>query len=123
MTGRNVLVVLLEDGFESSLRQAIAEREDGTPKVHVVAPASVGPLEWLATDEDAAPTEASVRGLEAEWSLAENAEVGSRAQVGSNTDNATHDGASAVLSDPLESRSAGRPQTRSKKGFVLAGVE
>jgi uncharacterized protein involved in exopolysaccharide biosynthesis len=43
-------VVLLEDGFESRLRQAVAERGNGTPKVHVVAPASVGPLERLATD-------------------------------------------------------------------------
>jgi hypothetical protein len=77
VTRRNVLVVLLEDGFESPLRQAIAERGNGAPKVHVVAPASVGPLEWLATDEDAARAEASIRGLEAEWSLAEDADVGS----------------------------------------------
>jgi hypothetical protein len=75
VTRRNVLVVLLEEGLESPLRQAIAERGNGTPKVHVVAPSSVGPLEWLATDEDAARAEAFARGVEAEWSLAETAEV------------------------------------------------
>ncbi len=69
MTARNVLAVVLEDGLESRLRQAIAERGDGMPHVRVVAPARVSPLEWFATDEDAARAEAEVRALENEWSL------------------------------------------------------
>jgi hypothetical protein len=29
----------------------VEERGDGLPNVYVVAPAQVGPLHWLATDE------------------------------------------------------------------------
>jgi len=57
------------------MRQAVAEHADGEPTVHVVAPTWVGPLEWLATDEDDARSEAEVRALEAEWTLADQAEV------------------------------------------------
>ena len=72
---RNLLVVLLEQGSRSRLRRAIAVRGDGQVNVHVVAPTRVGPLEWLATDEDAARAEAAVRAFEVEWTLADEAEV------------------------------------------------
>jgi hypothetical protein len=64
MAGRNVLAVLLEDGLQSRLRQAIWQRGDGTPTVRAVAPARVGPLESFATDEDDADvSEAAERAL------------------------------------------------------------
>jgi hypothetical protein len=66
MAGANLLVLLLADGSENRLRRALAERGD-EPSLHVVAPARVEPLEWLATDEDEARAEAEVRALEAEW--------------------------------------------------------
>jgi len=44
-------------------------------RIHVVAPALVGPLDWLATAEDRARLEAEVRLLEAEWTLADEGEV------------------------------------------------
>jgi len=49
------------------------------PNVYVVAPAHVGPLHWLATDEQAARAEAGVRALEAEWILSGEAAVGGEA--------------------------------------------
>jgi hypothetical protein len=58
---RNLLVVLLNDALLSELRSAVAERGDGLPNVYVVAPTHVGPLHWLATDEQAARSEAGVR--------------------------------------------------------------
>jgi hypothetical protein len=73
---RNLLVVLLGDASLSELRSAVEERADGMPNVYVVAPAHVGPLHWLATDEQAAREEAGVRALEAEWILAGDAAVG-----------------------------------------------
>ena len=75
MGGRNVLVVLLEDVPRSRLRLAIARRGDGEPNVRVVAPTRLGTLQWLATDEDAARAEADTRALEAEWLLADEADV------------------------------------------------
>ena len=72
---RNVLVLLLEESSRSRLRRAVAERGDGQANVHVVAPTRVGPLEWLATDEDEARAEAAVRAFDAEWTLAGDAEV------------------------------------------------
>jgi hypothetical protein len=72
---RNVLVLLLEDDSRSRLRRAIAQRGDGRANVHIVAPTRVGPLEWLATDEDDARAKAAVRALEAEWMLAGDAEI------------------------------------------------
>jgi hypothetical protein len=74
MDRRNLLVLLLADGSESQLRHALAERVD-EPNIHVVAPAQVGPLEWLATDEDDARAAADVRALEAEWILADQGRV------------------------------------------------
>ncbi|MGI8479263.1 MAG: hypothetical protein ACR2M2_05320 [Gaiellaceae bacterium] len=75
MAERNLLVVLLEDRFRPRLRQAIAERNDETARVHVVAPARVGPLEWFATDEDEARAAAAARVLEVERLLADEVEV------------------------------------------------
>ena len=43
--------------------------------MHVVAPTRVGMLDWLATDEDAARATAEVQALEAEWALADDADV------------------------------------------------
>jgi hypothetical protein len=71
----NLLVVLLEGGSEAQLREAIARRADAATAVHIVAPAHVSALRWLATDEDEARAEADMRALAAEWSLAEDAEV------------------------------------------------
>ncbi len=74
-----LLVVLLNDASLPELRSAVEERGDGFPNVYVVAPARVGPLHWLATDEQAAREEAGVRALEAEWILAGEAAVGGEA--------------------------------------------
>ena len=60
---RNLLVVLLGDASFAELRSAVEARADGSPHVYVVAPAHVGPLHWLATDEQAARDEAGVRAL------------------------------------------------------------
>lgn len=76
---RNLLVVLLNDALLSELRSAVEERGDGLPNVYVVAPTHVGPLHWLATDEQAARAEAGVRALEAEWILSGEAAVGGEA--------------------------------------------
>lgn len=73
--GLNLLVLLMEDGEAGALREAIAARADPVARVHVVAPALVGPLAWLATAEDEAHHRAEVRALEAEWTLADQAEV------------------------------------------------
>lgn len=75
MSSHNLLVVLLADGSEAALRRAVAERPDESLAVHVVAPTRVGPLEWLATDEDDARREADTRALVAEWTLHDQAEV------------------------------------------------
>lgn len=57
------------------LRQQVAEEAPSASRVHVVAPILVGPIDWLATAEDDAHREAEVRALEAEWTLADAAEV------------------------------------------------
>ena len=75
MARRNLLVLLLEEGHESQLQDALAERGDGTLSVRVVAPAHVTPIQWLATDEDAARIEAEGRVLQTEWALRDEAEV------------------------------------------------
>jgi hypothetical protein len=75
MAGRRVLALVLDEGHETSLRAAIEAREDGPLAVHVVAPAHVGALDWLATAEDDARAEASARALSTEWSLADAADV------------------------------------------------
>jgi len=76
---RNLLVVLLNDASLTELRSAVEELGDGLPNVYVVAPAHIGPLHWLATDEQAAREEAGVRALEAEWMLSDEAAVGGEA--------------------------------------------
>jgi hypothetical protein len=74
MAPSNVLVVLLADGAASELRREISRRRE-PPNVYVVAPTRVSPLEWLASDEDAARRKADIRALEAEWTLADRADV------------------------------------------------
>jgi hypothetical protein len=75
MPARNVLAVLLENGQETRLHEAIAERAEAPAQVHVVAPLQVGALDWLATAEDDARAEASARAEEAEQALAGSADV------------------------------------------------
>src|SRR4029077_8822569 len=75
--GRNLLILLLDEVSRDELEAAVGD-EDGFPSVYVVAPADVGPLEWLATDEARAHGEAEARVLEAEWLLAGSAAVGGR---------------------------------------------
>lgn len=72
---RNLLVLLLDGASESELREAVEERTDGRMRVRLVAPARVGALAWLATDEDDARREADVRALAAEWTLAGSVEA------------------------------------------------
>jgi hypothetical protein len=72
---RRILVVLLDEHPPEELEKAVAGEGNGRPRVHVVAPIHIRPLEWLATDEDAARAEASMRAFETEWTLAEAAEV------------------------------------------------
>jgi hypothetical protein len=69
------MILLLDEVSRDELETAIGE-DGGFPSVYVVAPANVGPLEWLATDERRAQTEAESRVLEAEWLLAGTAAVG-----------------------------------------------
>jgi hypothetical protein len=71
---QNVLVVLLEDGRAPELRRALSRRGDDK-SVHVVAPASVGKLQWLTSDEDAAREEASERAAGVIWALSDQGQV------------------------------------------------
>jgi hypothetical protein len=71
---RNLLLVLLDGATPAALSRAV-RRLDEAASVHVVAPTRVGMLDWLATDEDDARVAAEVRALEAEWALADDAEV------------------------------------------------
>jgi len=75
MAAHNLLVVLLAGGSRAELRHAVEQHGEDWPTVRVVTPTSVGKLEWLATDEDEARAEADARALEAEWILAEEADV------------------------------------------------
>ena len=79
MTELNVLVLVLDDGFERPLRRAIAQRGEAGRRVRVVAPLQMGTLEWLATDEDAAREQAAERALKTQWSLGPQAGVHSEA--------------------------------------------
>jgi len=74
-TATNLLVLLLGDDEVESLREAIEEREEPPERIHVVAPALVGPLDWLATADDDAARKAEARVLEVEWTLADEASV------------------------------------------------
>jgi hypothetical protein len=71
----NVLLLLVGDDVPLRLRDAVASHVDAPARIHVVAPAQVRPLDWLATADDAAQREAEVRALEAEWTLADEGEV------------------------------------------------
>ena len=75
--GRNLLVLLFdaEDSAVESLRDAIADEPVAPERIHVVVPAHVGPLAWLASADDAARRSAEVSLLATEWSLAEDAAV------------------------------------------------
>ncbi|HEY7398503.1 MAG TPA: hypothetical protein VH538_09390 [Gaiellaceae bacterium] len=64
-----VLVVLLEGGDRAELRRAVGVRDDDQ-HVRVVAPPSVGTLQWLTNDEDDARAEASDRARGAARTLA-----------------------------------------------------
>ena len=75
MVERNLLVVVVDDGFDVPLRRLVERRGDDRQRVHVVAPARVSALQWLATDEDEARAEADRRAFETEWSLDAYAEV------------------------------------------------
>jgi hypothetical protein len=74
-----LLVLLLTDDRLDLLRDAIVERGVAPSAIYVVAPAHVGVLQWLASDEDAAVSEARARALGAEWILADQAEVAGEA--------------------------------------------
>jgi hypothetical protein len=67
--GRNVLLLLLGDVAPAELRDGLARLPEPVGRVHVVAPALVRALDWLATAEDKAQRQAEVRVLEAEWTL------------------------------------------------------
>lgn len=72
----HVLVVLLEGASPEKLELAVAQPDGEPPSVYVVAPAQVGGLQWLASDEDGAHAAAASRVLEAEWILGGVAEIG-----------------------------------------------
>jgi hypothetical protein len=72
---RNILLVLLDGVGSSTVRRALRRHLDDAANVHVVAPTRVGMLDWLATDENAARATAEVKALEAEWTLAGEADV------------------------------------------------
>ena len=74
-----LLILLLEGGAREELEAAVEERGGGYPSIYVVAPARVGALDWLATDEERAHGEAGARVLEAEWLLAGFGEVAGEA--------------------------------------------
>jgi len=79
--GRRLLVLLLDVASREELDGVVAEADADEVSVYIVAPSHVGPLEWLATDEERAHGEASARVLEAEWLLAGAAELGGEAAV------------------------------------------
>jgi hypothetical protein len=71
----NVLLLLVGDADPVWIRAALTARIDAPARIHVVAPAQVRAIDWLATADDNAQREAEVRALEAEWTLAEQGEV------------------------------------------------
>jgi hypothetical protein len=77
--GGRLLILLLDGASRAGLEAAVEERGSGHPSIYVVAPARVGALDWLATDEERAQGEAGARVLEAEWLLAGFGEVGGEA--------------------------------------------
>jgi hypothetical protein len=79
MTSRYVLAVVLDEGLESRLRSELARRETPVRRLHVVAPARVGLLDWLATADDRARREADGRARRVERSLPRASRVVSEA--------------------------------------------
>ena len=73
--GRRLLILLLEGASREDLEAAVEARGDGYPTVHIVVPANVSALDWLATDETRAQGEAGARALEAEWLLDGEVEI------------------------------------------------
>ena len=73
--GRRLLILLLEGASREDLEAAVEARGDGYPSVHIVAPANVSALDWLATDETSGAGEAGARALEAEWLLDGEVEI------------------------------------------------
>lgn len=69
MVGERLLILLLDGGSRAELDAAVDDHGDGYPAVHIVVPAHVRTLDWLATDETRAHGEAGARVLEAEWLL------------------------------------------------------
>jgi hypothetical protein len=66
---RNVLVLVLEQGFADELRRELADRPEPVRHVRVVAPRRVGRLDWLTTAEDDSRQEAGRVARETAWSL------------------------------------------------------
>ena len=81
MAAGNLLLLLVGDVSPAKLRDALAARVHPPERVHVVAPMVVTPLDWLATAEDHAHREAEMRALDAEWTLADQAETGGEAGI------------------------------------------
>jgi hypothetical protein len=75
LVGQSLLILLLDGASRAELDAAVDEHGDSYPAVHVVVPAHVGTLDWLATDESRAHGEAGSRVLEAEWLLEGAGEV------------------------------------------------
>jgi hypothetical protein len=71
----DVLLLLVGDESPDRLREALDALPEPVARLHVVAPALVRPLDWLATAEDAQHARAEVRALEVEWTLAEELDV------------------------------------------------
>lgn len=71
----NLLLLLVGDASPQRVHDAIDAHPWRPGRIHVVAPALVRPLDWLATAEDAAHRRAEVRAFEIEWTLADDAEV------------------------------------------------
>jgi len=71
----NLLVLALEDGVAERVRDAVEARLAPPDRIHVVVPAKVSALDWLATADDAGLRDAEARVLELEWTLADDATV------------------------------------------------
>jgi hypothetical protein len=79
VVARHLLVLLLGDATRTDLEAAVEASGQEDVAVYIVAPSHVGPLDWLATDEDQAHHEAATRVLDAEWLLAGISELGGEA--------------------------------------------
>ena len=50
--GMNLLVLLIGDSSPDRLHDELSSRPEAPERIHVVAPAVVGPLDWLASADD-----------------------------------------------------------------------